>query len=169
MTSVIHVVRFLWSGGYDYDRPQCRLICSHHPLKPECYVLFCIIYLISAMNTCIFLSLFFVRGKQLTLPVLFHICIKFLLMNMNVFVEYFHDYRSFNLYLWGIVPSLTTICIVFFMSWSNLMKISKKKKNHWNNIEMWSRSLCKIFIISWSTKSWVNVCMGEMCTRSKLC
>lgn len=38
----------------------------------------------------------------------------------------------------------------------------KKKKNYWNNIEMWSRSLCKIFIISWSTKSWVNVCMGEI-------
>lgn len=111
----------------------------------------------------VFFSLYFLWGVS-NWPCLssFTVCIKFLLMNMNVFVEYFHDYRSFNLYLWGIVPSLTTICIVFFMSWSNLMKISKKKKNHWNNIEMWSRSLCKIFIISWSTKSWVNVCMGEI-------
>lgn len=49
-------------------------------------------------------------------------------MNMNVFVEYFYDYRSFNLYLWGIVFLLIIICIVFFMFWLNLMKILKKKR-----------------------------------------
>lgn len=116
-----------------------------------------------------FFSLYFLWGvSNWPCRSSFTVCIKFLLMNMNVFVEYFHDYRSFNLYLWGIVPSLTTICIVFFMSWSNLMKISKKKKNHWNNIEMWSRSLCKIFIISWSTKSWVNV-YGWDCVQGPNC
>lgn len=46
-------------------------------------------------------------------------------MNMNVFVEYFYDYRSFNLYLWGIVFLLIIICIVFFMD-----ENFKKKKNY---------------------------------------